>query len=415
MTQQPVDIGADDKEICEFHYGQPEYQEDASPVFARMLDKCPVAWSNQYEGFWMLSKYEDVLRAYHDTNLFSSYPNVIPAGGMGNDRPSIPTETDPPEHTLYRKILMPLFTPSRLRPLEEQVRAHSLELIDKIAAQGECEFVSEFAQVMPTRIFLAMMGWPLEHAPLFLDWTEKLLRESSDDPDESLKIKQQTAGALIGYFINELDKRDAIGPPVGGDKADFVDWLRAAKFGDERPLTREEMLDCIFIVLVAGLDTVQAVLSLSIEYLANNDEHRRWLVDNPDKIDTAVEEMLRAFAPVLPGRRLTQDLELRGVKMKAEDRVMLMMASANRDPDEFDRPNEMDFERSPNRHIAFGAGAHRCLGAYLARAELRIAIGDWLKRFPDFAIKEGTTVTHHLSAVKGVTQMHLTVREAASA
>jgi cytochrome P450 len=409
MTHQ-VDIGADDLEVTQFHYGRPEYQEDASRVLDRILAKYPVAWSKQYDGFWMLAKYADVLRAYQEPNLFSSYPNPIPAQGIGSGRAVIPVETDPPEHTHYRKILQPLFTVARLRPLEANVLRHSRELIDAIAERGECEFVNDFALVMPTRIFLAMMGWPIEDAPKFLEWTDKLMREPSDDPEESMRIKEETGLELAGYFAEELDRRDEIGPPKTGEDADFIDWLRSASYGDERPLSQFEILDCIFIVLLAGLDTTQGVLSFSIEFLAKNYDYRRQLIDHPERIDTAVEELLRWFAPVLPGRRLTRDVEIRGVEMKAEQRVLLLMAPANRDPDEFDRPNEVDFLRSPNRHIAFGAGAHRCLGAYLARAELRIAISEWLKRFPDFSIKQGTTVSHHLSAVKGVTKMYLTCR-----
>ncbi len=402
-----VDVGADDPEISHFHYGCPEYQEDANPVFDRMREKCPVAHSEQYGGFWMLSKYDDVLHAYQETDLFSSYPNPIPPNGIGSDRPVIPVETDGPDHAKYRKILQPLFTVARLRPLEDKIVQHTVQLIDQIAARGECEFVADFAHVLPTRIFLDMMGWPIEDAPKFLEWTEKLMREPSPDPEESLRIKEETGYELIGYFAEELDRREELGPPKSGDDADFIDWLRSASFGGERPLTQFEILDFIFIVLLAGLDTVQGVLGLSIEFLARNPDYRKELIEHPERMETAVEELLRWFAPVLPGRRLNRDTEIRGVQMKKDDRVLLLMGSACHDADEFDNPQSIDFERSPNRHIAFGAGPHRCLGAFLARAQLRIAIQGWLNRFPDYGIKEGTAVVHHLSAVRGVTEMHL--------
>lgn len=411
MTQQQqVDIGADDPKIAQFHYGRPEYQDDPNPVFDRMREKCPVARSELFGGFWMLSKYDDVLRAYQDTELFSSYPNPIPPNAIGSERPVIPVETDGAEHAKYRKILQPLFTLSRLRPLEAQAMRHATELMDAIAERGECEFITDFANVMPTRIFLDMMGWPIEEAPRFLEWTDKLLREPSDDPEEALRIKEETGLELIGYFAEELDRRDELGPPKSGDDADFIDWLRSASFGGERPLTQFEILDCIFIILLAGLDTVQGVLGLSIEFLAENADYRRELIEHPDRIETAVEEFLRLFAPVLPGRRLTRDVDIRGVQMHKDDRVMLLMGSANRDADEFVDPQRVDFLRSPNRHIAFGAGAHRCLGAWLARAELRVSIQEWLKRFPNYRIKEGTTVTRHLGPVRGVTEMFLDCR-----
>lgn len=405
MTE--IDTGAVDVEISQFHYGSPEYQEDANPVFDRIRSTCPVAKSEKFGGFWMLSKYEDVYQAYQDTGLFSSYPNPIPPNGIGSDRPVIPVEIDPPDHGKYRKILQPLFTVQRLRPLDAKIEQHTRDLIEGIAARGECEFVTEFAHVLPTRVFLDMMGWPIDDAPKFLEWTEKLMREPSSDPEESLRIKEETGMEVVGYFAEELDRREELGPSQTGDDADFIDWLRSASFAGERELTQFEILDCIFIVLLAGLDTVQGVLSMSIEFLATHDDYRKDLIAHPEKMNTAVEELLRIFAPVLPGRRLTEDTEIRGVEMKKDDRVLLLMGSACRDVDEFENPDVVDFERSPNRHIAFGAGAHRCLGAHLARQELRIALHEWLTRFPDYTIKDGTKVVHHLSAVKGVSEMHL--------
>jgi cytochrome P450 len=405
MTE--VDTGVGDTEISQFHYGSKEYQEDANPVFDRIRATCPVAKSEKFGGFWMLSKYDDVFRAYQEPELFSSYPNPIPAGGIGSERAVIPVEIDPPDHGKYRKILQPLFTVQRLRPLDAKILAHATELIEAIAARGECEFVSDFALVLPTRVFLDMMGWPIADAPKFLEWTEKLMREPSEDPEESLRIKEQTGMELVGYFADELGRREEVGPPQTGEDADFIDWLRSASFGGERPLSQFEILDCIFIVLLAGLDTVQGVLSLSIEFLATHDDYRTELVEHPERLESAVEELLRWFAPVLPGRRLTEDVVIRGVQMKKDDRVMLLTGSACRDAEEFPESDVVDFGRTPNRHIAFGAGAHRCVGSHLARQELRIALGEWLKRFPDYSIEPGTTVEHHLSAVKGVTAMHL--------
>ncbi|MGH9038179.1 MAG: cytochrome P450, partial [Acidimicrobiia bacterium] len=179
-------------------------------------------------------------------------------------------------------------------------------------------------------------------------------------------------------------------------------------FGGERPLTQFEILDCIFIVLIAGLDTTQGVLSNSMEFLATHEGHRKDLLANPEILDSAVEELLRWFAPVAPGRRLTRDVVVRGVEMHEGDRVMLLTASACRDEDEFPWADGVDFRRNPNRHIAFGAGVHRCLGSHLARLELRIALQEWHTRIPEYRVKAGTTPRHHLSAVAGVDELWLT-------
>jgi cytochrome P450 len=410
--------GADDPEITQFHYWNPEVQDDPNPFFDKLRGGCPVAWSERFEGFWVLSKYEDVYRAYQEPGTFSSYPNPIPAEGMGNARPVIPVEIDPPDHTGYRNILAPLFTAHRIRPLEAKITAHARELVAGIKAKGACDYATEFAKVLPTRVFLDMMGWPVSDAPMFLEWFDKLMRDIPGDPEGTQKQKLETGMALYMYFGQEVHKREGI-EPKRGDDADFIDWLRGATFdngsGQPRPLEALEILDCIFIVLLAGLDTTQGVLSLSMEFLANNPDYRRQLLDEPDLLPSAVEEFLRWYAPVLPGRRMTKDLELHGVTLKEGDRVMLGTGSACRDADEFgETAGEVDFRRKPNRHIAFGVGAHRCLGSHLARLELQTSIREWLREIPEWYIPEGAVIRKHLSAVRGVDELPFVIPDGAT-
>jgi cytochrome P450 len=400
--------GADDPEIVNFHHWNPEHQDDPNPFFDRVRKVCPVAWSDRFEGFWLLTKYDDVYRAYHQPNTFSCYPNPIPADGWGSARPVIPVEIDPPDHTAYREILTPLFTVHRIRPLEQKIRAHAEELVTGIRARGECDYASDFAKALPTRVFLDLMGWPMSDAPMFLDWSDKLMRDIPGDREGTQRQKRDTAAALYGYFAAELTRRDQAGSPTADrENVDFIDWLRSATFAKQRPLTQEEILDCIFIVLLAGLDTTQGMLSLSMEYLAENPADRQDLLDHPEILDTTVEELLRWFAPVLPGRRMTEDVEVRGVRLHEGDRVMLSTTSACRDEDAFDDPGRVDFRRNPNRHIAFGVGAHRCLGSHLARLELRIALTEWHKQIPDYHIKQGAPLRKHLSGVRGIDELWL--------
>jgi cytochrome P450 len=400
-------VGADDSDITTFHYLNPEWQQDPHALYDRIRRKCPVARSDRYGGFWILSTYTDVLRAYQEPDLFSSWPNAIPAASLGNARPVIPVEIDPPDHTRYRQILSPLFTVQRVRALEGKVRGTMVELMDGIVERGECEFAGEIGKALPARVFLDLMGWPLEHTPMFLEWTDILMRGVPGDEEASNRVREQTGLQLYTYFAEELDKRDDDGPPQAGDEADFIDTLRAASFGGERPLTQFEMLDCIFIILLAGLDTTQSVLSNAIEFLATHEDHRKDLLATPELLDSAVEELLRWFAPVAPGRRVTRDTVVGGVPMKEGDRVMLLTASACRDEAEFPEADMVDFRRNPNRHIAFGGGVHRCLGSHLARLELRIALQEWHQRIPDYRVKEGTEPRRHLSAVAGVDELHL--------
>ena len=406
MLMSDVYVGEGDPEIENFHHLNPELQDEWNTLFKKILTECPVARSKRFGGFWVLASYEDVYRAYHEPQTFSSWPNSIPAGELGQVRPLIPVEVDPPDHTHYRDILAPLFTVHRMRTLESKIRGHAIDLIDGIIEDGECEFISAFAKALPARIFLELVGWPPEDAPAFLEWAEVLMRASLGD-DESAKQLEETGGKLYAYFGAELAKREQAGPPVEGENADFIDRLRGASFGGQRPLTQMEILDTIFLVLLAGLDTTQGVLGRSMEFLATNDGYRQDLLDHPDVLQPAVEELLRYFAPVQPGRSLTKDVELHGAQLHAGDRVMLLTGAACRDEREFPAPETVDFRRSPNRHIAFGAGAHRCVGSHLARLELQIALQEWHRRIPSYRIREGTRVRRHLSAVSGVDELHL--------
>ena len=403
-----VYVGEGDPEIESFHHLNPELQHEWNPLFDKIRRECPVARSQRFGGFWVFAAYRDVYRAYQEPETFSSFPNSIPAGELGQQRALIPVEIDPPEHTWYREILAPVFTAQRMRILETKIRAHAVELIDGVLERGGCEFISEFAKLLPSRIFLELVGWPIEDAPKFLEWADVLMRAPMDpDPETSLLV--QTATALYGYFGTELAKREASGPPVTGEDADLIDRLRGASFGGERHLTQMEILDCILLLLLAGLDTTQGVLGRAWEFLATHDEYRRDVVEHPEVVQSAVEELLRYFAPVQPGRRLTRDLELGGVRLSEGDRVMLLTGSACRDEHEFPDPERVDLRRHPNRHIAFGAGAHRCLGSHLARLELQIALREWHRRIPEYRITPGTTVRRHLSAVSGVDELHLTL------
>jgi hypothetical protein len=215
----------------------------------------------------------------------------------------IPLEIDPPGHADYRRILAPFFTVRKIAGLERDMGKIVNELLDPIVERGECEYVTAFGKELPTRVFLNFMGWPLVHSGMFLEWCEVLMRGlPGADVETNNQAKSETGMKMYQYFMAELEKRDAEGPPVTGDRADFIDALRGARLAGDRSLTPFEILACIHIVLLAGLDTTQGVLSHSMEFLATHDSYREQLLADPDVLDTAVEELLRWFAPVAPGR-----------------------------------------------------------------------------------------------------------------
>ena len=411
-------IGADDPQIENFDHHRPdfgadnpEWPENPHRFYAKLRAECPIAHSGQHGGFWMLADYRTVYDALHDTELFSSYPNPVPSNMIANQQPVIPLEIDPPDHADYRRILAPFFTVRKIAGLQRDMSKIVNELLDPIVDAGECEYVSAFGKELPTRVFLNFMGWPLEHSGMFLEWCEILMRGlSGADEETNNQAKLETGMKMYQYFMAELEKRDAAGPPVDGEHADFIDALRGARLSGDRALTPFEILACIHIVLLAGLDTTQGVLSHSMEFLATHDSYREQLLADPDLLDTAVEELLRWFAPVAPGRRLTRDAVVGGVPMSKDDRLLLLTASACRDDVEFPRPDVVDFRRYPNRHLGFGAGVHRCLGSHLARLELRTALSEWHRRIPHYAVKDGAPARHYLAQVAGMDELHLVLR-----
>ncbi len=384
-----------------FDVHDPAIADDPYPLYEEFRAKCPLGRAEGHGGYWVLSRYEDVRFAYDNPEIFSSNPNAIPEN-LGQDRPMIPLEIDPPDHAYYRRILAPLFGPGRINPLEGQLRALVTELIDAFIERGSCEFVAELANPFPTRAFLTLMGWPLEDAPTFLKWTDDIIRGVPGDPEASTALREEAGLALYTYFAEIVDARTE----HRGD--DLVSALLDARFAGERELSQFEVLDIVFLLLIAGLDTTKSVLSNGIAWLAEHPDERQKLIDDPSAIPLAVEELMRWESPIAPGRRITRDVEMHGVTLREGDRVMLLCGATGRDSAEFEDANTVILDRDPNRHLAFGAGAHRCLGSHLARLELRIVFEEIHRRMPDYRVSEGSKIVRHLGHVRGVDTLPLT-------
>ena len=362
---------------------------------------CPVAWSNSHGGHWIVSRYEDIHEVNRCPEIFSNNPVGIPPN-LGQDQPLIPLEIDPPDHTSYRQILTPLFSPSRMNALEPQIRSLVTDLIDSFAARGECEFIEEFARPLPSQVFLGLMGWPLEDAPQLLKWTYDIIEGKPGGTDEESNEVRTAAGMEVyTYFAELLD--NAYENP--GD--DIISQLTRSTFNGERELSPFEVLNIVFIVMLGGLHTVTGTLGNSLIYLAEQPELRDRLVANPALIPSAVEELLRWESIVAPARRVTTPVTVNGVQMEPGDRVLLPLGSAGRDPEEFPDADEVILDRNPNRHLAFGSGPHRCLGSHLARVELKVALEELHRRLPDYELALDDPPVLRLHQVKGVNRMKL--------
>ena len=345
---------------------------------------------------------EHVLR-HHE--LFSSVGGI----DLGNIRPLIPLNVDPPLHSKYRKILDPLFAPKQMDAQEVDITTRVNHFMDAFIDRGECNFSEEFAELLPSSVFLGLMGLPWDELETFLHLRDGILRpdkldpDAMFDPDKRIAVQRATGRDIYEYFDNVCDER--VQHPTG----DILSHLVTVDIDGER-LTREEILDICFLFLIAGLDTVSDSLTCFYAFLANHPEHRRQLVEDPALIPSAVEELLRWESPVPSGvpRIATQDTELpNGVSVAAGTAVMVNYGAANIDPAEFVDPFDVRFDREANRHIAFGAGVHRCLGSHLARRELRITLREWHRRIPDYSIKPGHEQLVYLPGLRSVRDLTL--------
>lgn len=385
-------------------------QEIAAPVdrfqekAAELAKKGPVVYSTAHGGHWIVTRYTEIQHVLRDAETFSSHPNnLVTDEAFGK---FIPLELDPPEHTGYRRALQPLFGPARMKELTESIREVVTELIDGFAVRGEAEFVSEFAHELPARIFLSLMDWPLSDAPLFTDATNVVLfGKPGGTEEESSAARAEASMKMLGYFQQVVqDRRDQPTDDVTSrlihTEVELEDGLRL--------LTDEELVRMFFLLLIAGLHTVQGSLAWGIVHLANNPAQRQRIIDDPDTIAEAVEEILRIEAAVVAGRRATRDVELGGVTIREGEQIILMLCSANRDETEFENPDDFDILRSPNRHISFGGGPHRCLGSHLARIELAVALEELHNRIPDYQLVESDPPLFHASQVRGCVRLPIT-------
>jgi cytochrome P450 len=394
-----------DPKTGEVNLFAPEFLACPQAVFRTLRSQFPVTRS-AFTQSPVISRYEDVVWALRHPQIFSSEMDMQLA--LGTERPMIPQQIDPPAQTRYRKILDPCFSRRRMAKIEPHVRRHANALIDKIVDLGECEFDEAFAIPLPCTAFLSLLGLPHDHLDHFLELKDGIIRPDTTDPDEAARIRANTGRQIYAYFEDVIEKRRS----NPGD--DTLSYLVKAEIDGKR-LERNEILDICFLLIIAGLDTVTATLGCSIAYLAANPEQRERLVRNPAQIPGAVEELLRWETPVMAVPRVAKsDITMRDVQIKKGELVTLLLGASNTDGEMFADAETVDFARERNRHIAFGAGPHRCLGSHLARLELQVALEEWHRRVPEYSIKSGEAPVYAIG-IREVTYLPLVWQPARSA
>ena len=387
----------------DFSHLEPEWSADPYPIQDDLRQRCPIAHTDRFGGGWLPTRYEDVAAIAYDTERFSSRSII-----MGNFRPprdiapvggSPPISSDPPFHQHARKLLLPAFTKTAVSRQEPATRALCHELIDAFEGQDVVDAARDYAQHIPVRVIAAMLGFPPEDGLQFREFVEDLLEGINLPPDERI----ERVGRLFEYLLAQV--HDHLERP----REDLTSYLIDAElFGHK--LQADHVVGTMALLLIAGIDTTWSAIGSSLWHLAKNPADRRRLTAEPGLLPVAVEEFLRAYAPVTMARLVKEDMHWHGVDMKADDWILLSFPAANRDPAQFDRAGEVVIDRQANRHAAFGLGIHRCLGSHLARMELRVALETWLSRIGEFTLDDPAAVTWSAGQIRGPRTLPLRLR-----
>ena len=332
-------------------------------------------------GRYVVASSEAVEFVLKHPELFSSKRAFDAAG---SPLPMVPIAFDPPEHTRYRRILQPFFSPRGTASWLPVVRGLAGELIDGFAGRGECDLVAELAVPLPAHVFLTLFGLPLQDRDRLIAWKEALLNFDFQGGEPVPERTARLGAELYEYLVAHIAQRRR-----RGGTGDLLGQL-LADTSDER-LSDDEILGLSFLFVLAGLETVTSSLSTTFAALAAQPALRRQIAADPALIPSAVEELLRFDGPVLFVPRIAiQDVELAGQTIPAGSYVMVTIAVASRDPAEHPDPDTIDFQRQ-ERSLAFGVGPHRCLGLHLARMEMRVALAEWHRRIPEYELAPGVT------------------------
>jgi cytochrome P450 len=364
-----IDANPFDRMIPELHRTHP-------PVFYAM---------DAYPGgtpAWIVRRVEDLQTIYFDTVSFSNKDFAPFALLVGETWSSLPAETDPPMHGLYRKFVNPIFTPKQL---DERIRTYAKEYCAAILAKGSCEFMADFAFEFPIKVFLELMGLPLSMTAEFLEWEMGLLHTND------LGVIAASTRKVVDYLRGEIADRKA------NPGNDLISYGVTSQL-DGRALTDDELVGFTFNLFIGGMDTVSTNMAWQFRHLAEHPEHQKALRDNPSLIPDAIEELMRAYPAVTTFRTCAKEVTIAGVTFQPGDKIAMPTCLAGRDPEAYEDADTVILDRK-SRYMSFGYGPHLCVGMHLARREMRLALEEFLAAIPEFRIADGAVVQTHLGGI----------------
>ena len=364
------------------------------PIWDELRETCPIAHSERYGGVWLPTRHEDVAAVAYDTDNFTSRSILVtefrPPLELAPTGIAPPISSDPPFHKSARRLLLQPFAPQAIDKIEPFTRSYCEELIDAMQGRDVVDAAEEYAQHIPVRVIVQMLGFPEEDADRFRGFVKHVLE------GVALPMEERADGMMVLFEY----LRDQVQDHVDNPRDDLTSYLLNSEM-DGVPLEMGHVGGTIALLLLAGIDTTWSAIGASLWHLAGHPEDRERLVAEPELLPIAMEELLRAYAPVTMARLVKQDMDWNGCPMKAEEWVLLPFPAANRDPEMFADADKVIIDREENRHAAFGLGIHRCAGSHLARMELRVALEVWLEAFPSFELADPSAVLWSSGQVRG--------------
>jgi len=362
-----------------------------------------IFWTRHNGGHWIMARGEYIAEATKDPATFSSTRMSVPDEFNFTENRLLPIMVDPPDHTVYRALISPAFSPVAIKHLEGGIRELAVKLIEGMKPKGGCDFIDDFSLHLPIEIFMRLVDLPAEHRLPLLELSNRIQKPSETRKDDVLKL-------IIDYLAPITAERKANPGP------DLISKMAQGKING-RPLTDVEINQVCALLMLGGLDTVASSLGVIAHFLANSPEHRHDLADHPEIIPNAVEELLRRFPVVTgPGRYIMKDTVFHDVQLKQGDHIIMPRALYNFDDRLFADPMKVDFRRPKPIHASFGTagGPHRCPGSFLARTEIHIFLEEWPKRIRDFEVKPGASIKYEGGANVSVRSLPLVWRQAAA-
>ncbi len=389
--KQPVDDFATD-----WDHADPQWVHDPYPIWEDLRDRCPVAHTERYGGAWFPATHEGVSKIANDTENFTSRAVIINNGRPdGEDIPAPiggapPITSDPPFHQIARRLILPALAPGPINALEPRIRSLCVDLL---ASMGDHEIVNggmDYAQHIPPAVISRMLGFPEADEELFRSFVHMVVNAIDLPVEQRIEEFQP----IIDYFEIQIEDHRA------NPRDDLTSYLLDVEVLGEK-LAIEHVFGTMILILIAGIDTTWSAIGAALWHLAKSPGDLDRLVNEPDLMPVAIEEFLRFYAPVTMARLVNKDMEYLGCPMKEYDWILLGFPAANRDPKVFEDADKFIIDRLENRHLAFGLGIHRCAGSNLARMELRVAIEEFIKRFPRFELADPDAVTWAPGQIRG--------------